>query len=138
MTFVDSNVLIDALERDPVWFSWSSARLVEAGSAEKAYVDPIVVAELSRGFAALDELNARLRRFAVEVVPLDEETAFLAGKRFQEFRRTRAAEEPARVLPDFLIGAHALTLGVPLLTRDPRLYRRYFPDLALITPDTHP
>jgi hypothetical protein len=77
-------------------------------------------------------------RLSLTIQPLDVVSAFVAGKRFQAFRLVRTASENARVLPDFLIGAHALTLDVPLLTRDPRLYRRYFPDLSLITPETHP
>jgi predicted nucleic acid-binding protein len=38
------------------------------------------------------------------------------------------------VLSDFLIGAHAEELNLPLLTRDPKMYRTYFPTLELITP----
>lgn len=39
------------------------------------------------------------------------------------------------MLADFLIGAHAEIANVPLLTRDPRRYRAYFPDLKLIAPE---
>jgi predicted nucleic acid-binding protein len=39
------------------------------------------------------------------------------------------------LLPDFYIGAHASIAGLPLLTRDPRRFRRYFPRLELIAPD---
>jgi predicted nucleic acid-binding protein len=37
-------------------------------------------------------------------------------------------------LPDFYIGAHALTGGMTLLTRDARRYRSYFPALRVIAP----
>ena len=42
------------------------------------------------------------------------------------------------VLPDFFIGAHAKVMQWPILTRDVRRYRTYFPDVELITPNTRP
>jgi len=38
-------------------------------------------------------------------------------------------------MPDFFIGAHAVVAGLPLLTRDVRRYRNYFPDIKLIAPN---
>jgi predicted nucleic acid-binding protein len=40
------------------------------------------------------------------------------------------------VLPDFFIGAHADAERLPLLTRDARRYRHYFPTVALIAPES--
>jgi predicted nucleic acid-binding protein len=135
VTFVDSNVIIDVLGRDSDWFDWSAAALTEAASND-AQISSIVVAELSRDYDSIASLRLELQSLDVSIVPLDDASAFEAGKRFQEFRRLRYASENARVLPDFLIGAHALMLQVPLLTRDPPLYRRYFPELTLITPES--
>jgi predicted nucleic acid-binding protein len=39
------------------------------------------------------------------------------------------------VLPDLFIGAHAQVEKLPLLTRDTRRYRSYFPTVELITPE---
>lgn len=39
-----------------------------------------------------------------------------------------------RVLPDFLIGAHALHQADRLLTRDPRFHRSYLPGLVILDP----
>ena len=60
---------------------------------------------------------------------------FMAG---QQFRAYRARSESPRtsLLPDFLIGAQAAILGLPILTRDTRRYRTYFPTVHLITPAT--
>jgi predicted nucleic acid-binding protein len=49
-----------------------------------------------------------------------------------EYRRQGGSKH--NVLPDFLIGAHAQTLGCPLLTRDTRKYSTYFPAVPLIAP----
>lgn len=38
-------------------------------------------------------------------------------------------------LPHFYIGAHASVRRIPLLTRDPKRYRAYFPGLRLIAPE---
>jgi predicted nucleic acid-binding protein len=53
---------------------------------------------------------------------------------FQKYRA--AGGRRTGVLPDFFIGAHAAVEGWPLLTRDPRRYRAYFPKLELIAPPT--
>jgi len=38
------------------------------------------------------------------------------------------------VLPDFFIGGHAAVIGLRLLNRDALRYRRYFPNIELVTP----
>jgi predicted nucleic acid-binding protein len=58
---------------------------------------------------------------------------FLAGKTFIKYRD--AGGPRPGVLPDFFIGAHAAVRRLPLLTRDARRYRSYFPTVALIAPD---
>jgi predicted nucleic acid-binding protein len=37
-------------------------------------------------------------------------------------------------LPDFFIGVHAYVTHLPLLTRDPRRVRSFFPSVRLVTP----
>jgi len=136
MIFIDSNILIDVLSNDPAWKPWSEAQLDAAVDRGRLLIDVIVVSELSRGFASLAELIGTVDQMFLEIEPLDVRVSFEAGHRFLQYRRDRTAQDRRRVLPDFFIGAHALTLGIPLLTRDPHLYRRYFPELTLITPET--
>jgi predicted nucleic acid-binding protein len=46
-------------------------------------------------------------------------------------RRRSGGASPKRVLPDFIIAAHALLRADRLLTLDPARYRRDFPELQL-------
>jgi predicted nucleic acid-binding protein len=49
-------------------------------------------------------------------------------------RHRQRGGAPARAVPDFLIGAHALLQCDGLITRDDRFYRDYFKGLKLIVP----
>jgi hypothetical protein len=69
------------------------------------------------------------------MAPIPREALFLAGKAFQQYRR--AGGSRTGVLADFFLGAHAAVTGSPLITRDHRRYRTYFPRVELITPDIH-
>ena len=61
------------------------------------------------------------------------EAAFLAAKVYLAYRRSGGTRTSA--LPDFFIGAHAAVESLPILTRDPRRYRTYFPTLTVHAPD---
>ncbi len=63
-------------------------------------------------------------------------SSYLAGTAHRAYRQ-RGGVFPS-ILADFLIGAHAQVLNLPILTRDARRYRTYFPEVELITPETHP
>ena len=136
MIFLDSNVLVDIIAPAQAWRDWSLARIEELGADESLLINTVVLAELASGFPALSEASDWFSRLGVEVRGLTEEPAFLGGLAFRSYRQ--AGRNRTSVLADFLIGGHALHLGARLLTRDPAIHRRYFPDLSLITPETHP
>ena len=137
MTFIDSNVLIDVFEFDQTWEEWSRVRIEEQTATGDATINVVVLAELSPGYETLETLINLLDSFSIQIADFSEEAAFHSGRMFARYRRGRERSSTRRVLPDFMIGAHALSLGLPLLTRDPDIYRRYFPELTLITPETH-
>jgi predicted nucleic acid-binding protein len=133
MILVDTNVILDVVEDDPVWADWSQQRLDHAALDGPLIINPVIYAELSIAFNRIEELESLLARGGFGVEPLPREALFLAGKAFLRYRRQKGTQRG--VLPDFFIGAHGAVLGVPLLTRDVGKYARYFPNLVLIAPE---
>jgi predicted nucleic acid-binding protein len=95
-------------------------------------INPIIYAEVSIGFAHIEELDDVLSADVFRRDALPWEAAFLAGKCFLTYRRRGGSRRSP--LPDFFIGAHAAVTGLPLLTRDARRYRTYFPRVKLLAP----
>ncbi|WP_329565924.1 type II toxin-antitoxin system VapC family toxin [Kitasatospora sp. NBC_01266] len=95
-------------------------------------INPIVYAEVSVAYPAIEELDAVLPPEDFLREPLPYEAGFLAGKAFLRYRQ-RGGSRTAP-LPDFYIGAHAAIRGYRLLTRDATRYRTYFPTVELICP----
>lgn len=129
---IDTNVLLDLFTDDPNWSAWSAAQLDRLALMGPLLLNEIVYAELSVSFAAPDELDEALNRIAVEMAPTPRSALFLAGKAYGRYRS--AGGTRTGVLADFFIGAHAAVAKLPLLTRDVRRYRTYFPTVELITP----
>ena len=134
MVLVDTNVLLDVLQDDPRWADWSQQQLESARLGDRLAINAVIYSELSIAFARIEELEAVVTEANLTVEAIPREALFLAGKVFLRYRHARGAKPG--VLPDFFIGAHAAVMQWPLLTRDTRRYRRYFPTLKLITPDT--
>jgi hypothetical protein len=95
-------------------------------------INDVVYAELAVGFLRVEEVDAVLAAAQVEMTAMPREALFLAGKVFQRYRASGGTR--SGVLPDFFIGAHAAVAQLPLLTRDVRRYRTYFPTVQLIAP----
>lgn len=132
VVLVDSNVLLDILTEDPKWEPWSAEALAQCADQALLAINPIIYAEVSIGFARIEELEAALPPSAFQRVPLPWEAAFLAGKCFLVYRKRGGIKRSP--LPDFYIGAHAAVASMSLLTRDPARYRTYFPKVHLIAP----
>lgn len=132
MILVDTNVLLDVLQDDPQWASWSLEQMEGAKLTDGLAINAVIYSELSIAFARIEELEAAIADAALAVEAIPREALFLAGKVFLDYRRAQGVKQG--VLPDFYIGAHAAVMKWPLLTRDARRYQRYFPSLRLITP----
>lgn len=132
MVLVDTNVLLDLIQDDPVWGDWSQRQLEIVSTRDPLFINPIVYAELSVGFARIEELDSFIEAAGLTILELPRPALFLAGKAFLKYRKSSGTR--TGVLPDFFIGAHAAVAGLPLLTRDRSRYSHYFPTVRLIAP----
>jgi predicted nucleic acid-binding protein len=132
MVLVDTNVIVDVLDNDPIWADWSIRQLNRLNRLEPLRINVVVYAELSRFFAATSDLDASLSSLRIGLEYISREAAFLAGKAFIQYRKRGGSR--ISILPDFFIGGHAESSDSPLLTRDARRYATYFPTVRLITP----
>ena len=132
MALLDTNVLLDIATRDAQWAMWSLSAIEQAATEGPLFVNAVIYAELSVRYASLNAVDALIESVGAGFADVPKRAAFLAAKAFAQYRTAGGAK--TGVLPDFLIGAHATTLDIPLLTRDARRYRTYFPNLRLIAP----
>lgn len=129
---VDTNVIIDVITDDPDWADWSIGRL-EANEEHGLAVNPVIYAELCFGFPSADPVDLLVKQFGLSYCEIPRAGLFKAAKAFEAYRR-RGGARPS-VLPDFFVGGHAETTGMPVLTRDTARFRTYFPAVRLICPE---
>jgi predicted nucleic acid-binding protein len=132
LTFVDTNILIDIATGNPAWADWSRHAIASAHARGPLLINTIVYAEFAIGFAAQSDCDAEIEAFDLTLTEMPKPAAFRAAQAFRAYRRGGGIR--ASALPDFFIGAHASVTAVPLLTRDVRRYRAYFPELTLLAP----
>lgn len=131
ITAVDTSVLLDVVTDDARWADASEAALRQASQEGSLIICECVLAEIVPALGAeaveefLDDWNLRL-------LPASRVTALLAGKMFA--LHLARGGKGGRVLPDFLIGAHAQTHAERLLARDRGYLRDYFKKVSLWDP----
>jgi len=129
---VDTNVLVDVLGNDPDWVDWSLAQLQAQSKVHRLIINPIIYSELSLMFSNFESLDQVLEKMALPMLEIPKPALFLAGKAFVQYRRNGGVKN--NVLGDFFIGAHAAVNRLPVLTRDTRRYKNYFPSVDLVAP----
>ena len=131
---IDSNVILDIFEDDPVWGAWSEAQLEYFSAFEPLYINPVIYAEVSIGFEQIEELEDAVNECGFSMLEIPKYALFRAGKAFIAYRKRGVSK--LSPLPDFFIGAHAEISGLTLITRDATRYATYFPTVRLISPKT--
>ena len=131
-TLVDSSVLLDVLAPSP-WRTWSEEHLAAAAERGPLAINQVIYAEVAVGFASRERLERTLQSVGLVRVSLPWAASWLVARAFLEYRRRGGSRTTP--LPDFFIGAHAAAAELPLLTRDVKRVRTYFPEVELHAPD---
>ncbi|HEX8384346.1 MAG TPA: type II toxin-antitoxin system VapC family toxin [Sphingomonas sp.] len=136
MILLDSNIVIDLIQDEGEWSEWSQSTLARLRLDRMMIVNAVVLAETADRFASVATQMAYMRELGAVHRDIDASAAYRAGLAHRAYRR--AGGTRAAILADFLIGGHSSILGATLLTRDRQRFASYFPELSLITPETHP
>ena len=131
-TALDSSVILDVVLDDPQWADASEVALTEAFELGSLVIGECVLAEITPALCEAD-LERFLKEWRILYLPTSLPSAIKAGRMYERYLiRSNKAK---RVLPDFLIGAHALEHTGRLLARDRGYYRDYFEGLDVIEPE---
>jgi predicted nucleic acid-binding protein len=127
---IDTNILLDVFLTDKR-FAAKSARLLTLGYDKGALIIcDIVCAELVAQFGNRRKLDDTLATINVSISSSDLDSAFLAGERRRNYRKSGGKRK--RIITDFLIGTHAAMNAERFLTRDRGFYKSYFPEFQIL------
>lgn len=132
ITAIDTNILLDVLNEDERFTSGSIAALLQVRKAGVAVICDIAYAEICATFNAKEQCDRFLARLQIKVEGLDRASSFLASRSWTSY--LKSGGKRLRILPDFLIGAHAVSQADQLLTRDRGFFRSYFSKLKVVDP----
>ena len=129
---LDTSVILDVLTGNGAFSESSMWAVRKARTEGKLIVCECVVAEIFPAFVDQSEVGEFMLDWQIHFVPLSQESSLLAGEHFSAYLKRGGSQR--RVLPDFLIGAHAEVHADRLVARDRGYLRDYFTDLVVIDP----
>lgn len=132
ITAVDTNVLLDVFSADARHGAASRDALRRCWAEGSLVACEVVWAEVAAAFANAEAASRALDGLEVAYDPIDRETALAAGIAWQRYRSAGGTRR--RILPDLLIGTHAMSRAERLVTRDRGFYRSAFASLVILDP----
>jgi predicted nucleic acid-binding protein len=131
-TALDTNIVLDILTGTPSEVAQSEAALKSAQLAGTLSISIIVYAEVASNFPTRSSADDFFRLLNCKIEPVEQATAYLAAQFFWQDRLRGGSR--TRILPDFLIAAHAQLNADRILTRDKRFFSDTFPRLKAVSP----
>ena len=131
---VDSSVLLDVLLPDPAFGPASAAALRGAIDSGVVVACEIVWAEVRAAFSNDEQFNRAIEKLGIQFDAVSNHAAAMAGLLWRQYRSRARGSARSHLIPDFLVGTHALLQTEVLLSRDRGFYRRYFTRLRLLDP----
>jgi predicted nucleic acid-binding protein len=128
---VDTSVLLAIFKGEHSAGNWVKV-IDRAGKGTNQIVAcDVVTAETSSLFPSAVSYQQAIDELGVVFSPLSNSAAVRAGRVFRDYRKAGGARKV--MIPDFLIGAHALEQADALAAIDRGYLRRYFEPFKIVT-----
>jgi predicted nucleic acid-binding protein len=130
-TAVDSSVLLAIFNGEPEAHAWLKC-LIDARREGQLVVCDVAYAELAPAFASESDLRQALYKLGVTFEAVTPASAWKAGVTYRDYRDAGGPRD--RLIPDFVIAAHASVQANRLAAADRGYLRSYFADLPILQP----
>ncbi len=138
MILLDTNVIVDALDKTQAFHEWARKQIEDAVATEVGGINVVSLAELCAGARHPADVEPEIKRLGLMVHDVPAAAAATCGKAYRRYvvarRNSGGGQSPKMPLPDFFIGAQAEVMGGTIATRDQGRFELYFPTVALHTP----
>lgn len=150
---IDTNILLDILLPDPLYKDASLELLSNNTKTDRLIISEVVYGELATQFPDQSLFTRFLKDTDIQLVNTPPEALWIAAGAWKAYLKNRdGALQCSRcgrkerfkcggcgnmiivkqhIIPDFLIGGHAIVTAGKLLTRDRGFYRDYFEGLKI-------
>ena len=138
MILLDTNVVVDALDKTQAHHGWSKKQIEDAVVTEGGGISVVTLAELCAGARDPEAVEPEVKHLGITVHDIPAASAAVCGRAYRRYvtarRDSGGSAPPEMPLPDFFIGAQAEIMGWKIATRDQHRFKKYFPAVELITP----